>query len=60
MRAGGPVNLHAYESGKRLPSAASLKWLCDYYGLPFEEALDLLQNARKIRDLANLETGAAD
>jgi transcriptional regulator with XRE-family HTH domain len=53
-RAGGPdrANLMRMEKGERLPSVPTLKWLCEYYGISFEQGLHLLQAARLERDLA--------
>jgi transcriptional regulator with XRE-family HTH domain len=53
-RAGGPGmgNISHYETGKRLPNVTTLKWLCAFYGVSFDEALHLLQQARLERDLA--------
>lgn len=53
-RAGGPdsTNLSRFERGQRLPSVQTLKWLCDFYEVSFDEGLRLLQDARIERDLA--------
>lgn len=53
-RAGGPESPHLsrIERGERLPNVQTLKWLCDFYGVSFDEALHLLQAARLERDLA--------
>jgi len=53
VRAGGPLpqNLYAIEKGK-IPGVKTLKWLCEHYGVSFDTALDLLQQSRRVRDLA--------
>jgi transcriptional regulator with XRE-family HTH domain len=55
-RAGGPdpSGVSRYESGERLPSLSTLKWLCDFYGLDFLDAIERLNRARTERDLESV------
>lgn len=61
-RAGGPSsgNISHYETGNRLPSVPTLKWLCDHYGIAFDDALQLLQEARTKRDIEAMQAAAVD
>jgi transcriptional regulator with XRE-family HTH domain len=52
VRAGGPApsNLSAYERDLKLPRPQALKWLCEHYGVDFEQAMRLRSEAQLARD----------